>query len=503
MDVRIKKGRIEEENTGVIVVGVFEGEVKSMPDETAAVDRALKGQIREMVQSGEFKGRANQVLMLHVRGELPAKRVLLLGLGRSRDLSHEIIRQGMGTAARAVRSAGFSEFSTPLHGAGRKKNSNSDTAQAITEGSILGLYRFDEYRTGKDKKDSVNQITLIKRGAGKTTEAAAGILLGQVLAEATNYVRDLCNHPANVVTPTRLAEEARKIAREFGLAVRIIERKEAEALRMGAFLGVAQGSQEPPKFIVLEYKKGKKKESPVVFVGKGVTFDSGGISLKPSANMEAMKTDMSGGAAVLGTMRAVAQLKLPGRIVGIVPATENLPSGKAIKPGDIVKTLSGKTVEVINTDAEGRLILADALAFAQRYKPSAIIDLATLTGACVVALGHHATGALGNNAKLMNGIKKAGEVCGERVWELPLWPVYHEQIKSDVADIKNVGSHGAGAITAAAFLENFVEKVPWVHLDIAGSSRSDQNRPYSPKGSTGVGVRLLIQWLKDRNPTRA
>ncbi|HEY5648602.1 MAG TPA: leucyl aminopeptidase [Nitrospiria bacterium] len=503
MEITIKKGKIEREKTEVIAVGCFEGELKSMPEETAAVDRALKGQIRDVVRSGEFKGKANQVLMLHVRGELPAKRVLLVGFGKSRDLSLETIRQAMGTAARAVRDSGLKAFSAPLYGRGRKKIPTGDSAQAVTEGCILGLYRFDDYRSGKNKNGIIKNLTLVDRGPGKTGDAEAGIRLGQVLAEATNYVRDLCNHPANVVTPTRLAEEARKIAREPGLSLRIIEREEAESLRMGAFLGVARGSQEPPKFIVLEYNNGKKKGPPVALVGKGVTFDSGGISLKPALNMETMKTDMSGGAAVLGAMRAVARLKLPGRIVGIVPATENMPSGRAIKPGDILKTMAGKTVEVVNTDAEGRLILADALAFAKGYKPSAIIDLATLTGACVVALGNHATGAMGNNAKLIEEIKKAGEACGERVWELPLWPEYHEQIKSDVADIRNVGVNGAGAITGAAFLENFVGDFPWVHLDIAGSSRSDQNRPYAPKGSTGVGVRLLIQWLKDRRRGRA
>jgi len=502
MDIKIKKGKIEEESAEAIVLCHFENE-KSLPDETAAVDRALKGQIRMLVSSGEFTGKANQMVLLHLRGEIPAKRALVVGLGPKKEFTTEKIRQAMGPAGRRIREAGVKSFSTPLHGRGVNGITTAESAQAIVEGCLLGLYQFTPYRTEKrEELRELDQITLVDRTEGKIAEVAGGSRNGQILAEATNYVRDLCNHPSNVVTPTRLAEEAQSIAREFGLTCRVIEKEEAESLGMGAFLGVARGSLEPPKFIILEYSGGKKKEPPVVLVGKSITFDSGGISIKPAEKMEQMKTDMSGGAAVLGTMKALAQLKLPVSVVGILPATENMPSGSAVKPGDVVRAMSGKTIEVINTDAEGRMVLADALAYAARYKPAAVVDLATLTGACVVALGNHATGVMGTSPKLIERLKKAGEHSGERVWELPLWEEYREQIKSDVADMKNVGGRGAGAITAAAFLQKFVGDFPWVHLDIAGTSWNDEARPYAPKGATGVGVRLLIQWLTENSRGR-
>ena len=503
MDVKIKKGRIEKEAAEAIVLSHFEGE-ESLLEETAAVDRALGGQIRGLIASGEFTGKLNQILMLHLRGGIPARRILLVGLGKKKEVGTEKIRQAMGSAGRSIREAGIKSFSTPLHGRGQNKISPSESAQSIVEGCLLGLYQFTAYRTEKrDEIKEVSQITLVDRTGGKIAEVAGGSRSGQILAEAVNFVRDLCNHPSNVVTPSRLAEEARTLAREFGLTCRVIEKNEAESLGMGAFLSVARGSLEPPKFIILEYRGGKKRDAPIVIVGKSVTFDSGGISIKPAEKMEQMKTDMSGGATVLGTMKALAQFRLPISVVGILPATENMPSGTAVKPGDVVRAMSGKTIEVINTDAEGRMILADALAYAARYKPSAIVDLATLTGACVVALGSHATGVMGTNPKLIERIKAAGEHCGERVWELPLWDVYHEQIKSDVADMKNVGGRGGGAITAAAFLRQFVGDTPWAHLDIAGTSWNDEARPYAPKGATGVGVRLLIQWLTEMSRGRA
>lgn len=495
MDVKVTKGRIEEEAAEAVVLGVYEGE-KSLPEETAAVDRFLKGQIRELIGSGEFKGKLNQVLIHHGRGEIRAIRIILVGLGPKKRIRLETIRQAMGSAARRARESGAGSFSTPLHGQGLNKISAADSAQAIVEGSLLGLYQFNVYRTeNREELREVRRITLVDRTGGNQAAVAAAARRGAILAEATNDTRDLCNHPANVVTPSRLAAEARKMARKFNITVRVIEEDEAESLGMGAFLCVARGSLEPPKFIILEYHGAKKKKPPVVIVGKSVTFDSGGISIKPAEKMDQMKTDMSGGAAVLGTLKAVAQLKLPINIIGILPAVENMPSGRAVKPGDIVRAMSGKTIEVINTDAEGRMILADALTYAGRYKPSAIVDLATLTGACVVALGNHATGLMGTGPKLIAGLKQAGEHTGERVWELPLWEEYQAQIKSDVADIKNVGGRGAGSITAAAFLQKFVGDYPWAHLDIAGTSWTDEARPYTPKGGTGVGVRLLVRWL--------
>lgn len=497
MDVKIKKGKAEREPAEVILIGLFDGD-PTFPEETAAVDRALKGQIRGLVDSGEFRAKKGRLHLHPTLGAIPAKRVLLVGLGKRADFDLEALRRAMGPAARRVREAGLTSLATPIHGRGENRISAAQAAQALVEGLLLGLYQFNAYRTeNRDEIREVEQISLIDTTAGKIGDVAGAARRGQILAEATNYARDLCNHPSNVITPTRLAEEALGIARDMGLECRIIEKEEAESLGMGAFLGVARGSQERPKFIILEYHGGKKKGRPVVLVGKSITFDSGGISIKPAEKMEQMKYDMSGGAAVLGTLRAVAALRLPVSLVGLLPATENMPSGTAVKPGDVIRTLSGKTVEVINTDAEGRLILADALAFADRYKPAAVVDLATLTGACVVALGSHAVGVLGTHPKLVDQLKRAGERSGERIWELPLWEEYDEQIRSDVADVKNTGGRGGGTITAAAFLRKFVGNYPWAHLDIAGTAWADEARPYTPKGSTGVGVRLLVEWLSN------
>jgi leucyl aminopeptidase len=387
----------------------------------------------------------------------------------------------------------------------------------MVEGAILGGYRFSEYRSDDvSEEQDLQRITIVHNGAQRGAHGSAiedlerGALRGQISAEATAYVRDLCNHPSNIMTPSRLAEEARKIAKERGLRVTVLDRRTMEKLGMGALLGVARGSHEPPKFIILEYqgtskssrrtngRNGKRKVAqPVVLVGKTITFDTGGISLKPADNMEQMKADMTGGAEVLATMRAASRLGLPLHLIGILPATENMPGGAAIKPGDILKTLSGKTVEVQNTNAEGRLILADGLAYANRYKPSAIVDVATLTGACAVALGQFAIGMLGNDDRLKRRIQEAGLTSGERVWEMPLWDEYFEQLKSDVADMRNIGGRGGGMITAGLFLSKFVGETPWVHLDIASTDWSERERPYITKGPTGIGTRLLIQFLID------
>ena len=326
----------------------------------------------------------------------------------------------------------------------------------------------------------------------------AAVSSAQKLCKSVFLARDLQNHPGNRATPAFLADQARKACRKAGVRCRILNRRDMERLKMGSLLAVAQGSAQPPKFIIMEYMKGKKNEKPVVFVGKGLTFDTGGISIKPSHGMEEMKFDMSGGAAVIGAMCAVGTLKLKKNVVGLVPATENMPGGKAIKPGDIVRSMSGTTIEILNTDAEGRLILADALAYAKKYKPAAVIDLATLTGACMVALGSHASGLFGNDEKLIDALKEAGERTGERCWPMPLWDEYKKQIKSKVADIKNIGGRWGGAITAAAFLEKFTD-YPWAHLDIAGTAFGARpSSPYVPAGGAGLGVRQLIDFLNNR-----
>jgi leucyl aminopeptidase len=502
MKIHVKQGRQSQEPSEVTLIGHFEGE-KELGEIARGLDKGLIAQIKELIKSGEFEGKHLQLSLVHARARTPVKRILMVGLGKRKDCTLEKIRQSMGKAAQSVRDLGLSSFCTSLITTGLKGISPAEIAQTMVEGTLLGLYQFNVYKTeGRDSVKSIQEFTLLDENGRRLNEIRKGIQLGQILAEATNLARDLGNYPSNYITPTRLAEMAQGIAGELGLECEVLEKSQLEALGMGAFLGVAKGSQEPAKFIILKYQGLLKDQRvkgvrPIALVGKTITFDTGGISIKPSEKMEQMKYDMMGGAAVMCAIKAAAQIKLPVNVVGFLPATENMPSGSAMKPGDVVKTLSGKTVEVINTDAEGRLILADALTYATRYRPTAIVDLATLTGACTVALGYHAIGLLGNHTGLLDAIKKAAQTTGERVWELPLWEEYYEQIKSDVADIKNVGGRGGGTITAAAFLSKFVGDYPWAHLDIASTAWAEENRPYTPKGVTGIGVRLLVNFLMD------
>ncbi len=499
MELTVKTGHIEQEAADAVLLSHWESDNAPTGD-TAAVNTALKGRLGALLKSGEFAGKLGQVSILHVApGErLRAKRVVLVGLGKRKEGSPEKIRQALGKAAKAIRDLGAKSFATPVHGLANGITPAA-AAQAMAEGALLGLYQFTTYRTEqKNETKSIQRMTIVAGDAKSLPAVREGVRVGQVAGEAATYVRDLCNHPANVATPAYIANEAKKIGRERGVRTTVLDRPQMQKLGMGALLGVAQGSAEPPKFVILEYRGSRGAARPVVLVGKTVTFDSGGISLKPADNMEQMKADMTGGAAVLATIRAAARLRLPLHVIGLIPATENMPGGRATKPGDILTSLSGKTIEVINTDAEGRLILADGLTYAERYKPSVVVDIATLTGACVVALGNHAIGVLGNNEPLIGELKAAGEACGERAWQLPLWEEYYEQIKSDVADVKNTGGRPGGTITAAAFLSKFVGKSVWAHLDIASTDWSDRERAYIPKGATGVGTRLLIQFLMNR-----
>lgn len=493
MDVKVKRGQVEREPAEALVLTHYEEESR-LEQDAAVVDKALRGRLSELLKSGEFEGKSNQCVLLHTAGEIPAKRVVLVGLGKKKEARLDGLRQAMATAAKRVRQAGARSFVTPVPSLPRIPL--GDLAQGMVEGAILGTYEFTVYRH-ENKQDAreLQLMTILQRDRNGVSEIESGSDRGQVSAEATALVRDLCNHPANVMTPTRLAEEAQKIDRERGVKTTVLERRHMEKLGMGAILGVARGSQEPPKFIILEYKCGDRKRRPIALVGKSITFDSGGISLKPAENMEQMKADMTGGAEVLATIWAAARLRLPLNLIGILPATENMPGGRATKPGDILTTLSGKTVEVQNTDAEGRLILADGLAYATRYKPQALIDVATLTGACMVALGQFAIGMLGNDDALKRELQRAGEKAGERVWEMPLWDEYFEQLRSDVADMRNIGGRGGGMITAALLLSKFVGDSPWAHLDIASTDWSDRERPYIGKGPTGTGTRLLVQYL--------
>ena len=476
-----------------LVVGCFE----DLQDELFnACDTALEGCLGRLYASQEFRGKINSSRLIHTLGKLPAERLLLVGLGKKNELDDERLRQAAGNAVQALRGARVASFATALNLVGIPETA----LEAVCEGTLLGSYSFDQYKTkDRDERFGFEEMTLLLPKGSNKKEAVARVKHTVALCLGVSLARDLVSHPGNVATTGYLAETAHEIAARHDLTCEILELDELERLGMNALVAVGKGSAEPPRLIILEYRGASEKERPVVLVGKGVTFDSGGISIKPGAGMEEMKTDMAGGAAVLGAMEAAAALKLPVNLVGIIPAAENMPDAKAYKPGDVVTSLSGQTIEITNTDAEGRLVLCDALHYAQKYKPIAMIDLATLTGACVVALGHEASGLMGNDQRLMNALKKAGENCGERVWELPLWDGYGEAMKSDIADLKNAGSRDGGSITAGWFLKQFVGKTRWAHLDIAGTAWSDKARPCSPKGATGVGVRLLIEYLRGKS----
>jgi leucyl aminopeptidase len=424
-----------------------------------------------------------------------------VGLGKKDSLSLERLRQVSGKTAVRTRELNIQENVSCLQEM-RLGISPVNAAQAIVEGSMLGLYQFKELKTEpKTESSSVKSILILERDMGVLDEMQKGANIGNIIAESTNFARDLANMPANIATPSYLSAKAEELATTFSLECDVLDEATAREKGMNAFLSVALGSDQPAKFIILEYKPSdNEKLDTIVVVGKAITFDSGGLSLKQKRGMENMKYDKSGGCAVIGLMRAVSQLKLPIHLLGLIPATENLPGGKAIKPGDVIKSLSGKTIEIVNTDAEGRLVLADALTYAKKYVPQLIIDLGTLTGAARVALGTYASGLMANKEaeNFKEQLKTAGEKTGERCWELPLWQEYSTQLKSDFADLKNVGGREGAAIIAAAFLSKFVEKgIPWIHLDIAGTARSDRKKAYIPKGATGVGVRLIVQFIRD------
>jgi leucyl aminopeptidase len=501
MEVSVKAGGVDKEPVDAIVLMSYEGDDE--PRGVAAIiDKALDGAVTALRQEGEFAGKPKQQSMLQTQGRLKAKKVILIGLGKPEKLTLEGMRQAAGSAAQYARGLGASTLAVTIEDAEQGTISLAEAAQAVAEGMVLGLYRFDKFKTEANERRDVTRVTFIAHTREQAKVVRHGVEIGRILGESANFARSLINHPSNAMTPTILAEQARLMAKDCQLKCEVLDRKDMEKLGMGLLLGVAQGSEEPPKFIILEHRGGKRGQESLVFVGKGITFDSGGISIKPADGMERMKYDMSGGAAVIGALRALALLQVPHNVIGLIPATENLPSGKATKPGDVHRAMNGKTAEIINTDAEGRLILGDALAYAARYKPVACVDLATLTGACVVALGHEAIGMLGNaeGEALMDRLRQAGMRTGERVWQLPLWDEYLEHVKSDIADVKNVGmGRAAGTIAGAAFLVKFVDGYPWVHLDIAGTAWADREQPYKPKGGTGVGVRLLTQLVLDWN----
>src|SRR5689334_4600722 len=428
-------------------------------------------------------------LLYRMRG-VSAERVLLVGLGREKEFGEKEYRDCARAALSAVRETGARDACVYLSGLHVPGRDAAWRARQLVLAAADVNYRFDRMKSKKTESTSLAHLAV---AAASKVDAAAlerGVREGRAVAAGMMLTRDLGNLPANVCTPSYLAEAAVKLGREWKLAVEVLEQKDMEKLGMGSLLSVAKGSRQPPKFVILRYSGAGRKDRPVVLVGKGITFDTGGISLKPSAEMDEMKFDMCGAASVLGTIRALAGMKAPVNVVGIIPTCENMPGGHAIKPGDIVKTLSGQTVEILNTDAEGRLILCDALTYAERFEPDAVIDIATLTGACVIALGHIATGLFANDDKLAEELREAGDDAWDRVWQLPLWEDYQEQLRSNFADFANIGGRPGGSITAASFLARFTRKQRWAHLDIAGTAWKSGRE----KGSTGRPVPLLVRY---------
>jgi leucyl aminopeptidase len=492
MNISVRTGDIVRQRTKAIVVNLFEG-VKKPSGATAVVDRALGGAISQLIEEGEIKGKYGELTLVHTLGRLPSPRVLVVGLGKESEFRLDRVRDLTASALRYLRRLGASSVASIVHGAGVGGLEPRQCAQAMTEGAVMGLYRFLRHKKPEEEQREVEQLTLVEVDRKKTPTLRQGVATGRILAEAANRARDMANEPANLFTPSVMAEQAQAMAAEAGLECEVLEREQMQELGMGALLSVAQGSAQPPKLIVLRYRADRRRKQALGLLGKGITFDSGGISIKPAAGMEAMKSDMSGAAAVIAAMWAIGRLKPPMNVTAIVPATENMPSGSATKPGDVVRAMSGKTIEVINTDAEGRLILADAIAYARQQGLSPIIDVATLTGAMVVALGKVATGCVANDQELCQKVIAAGQAAGEKFWQFPLFEEYRELIKSDVADIKNAGAPGqAGALTAAQFLAEFVEGTPWVHLDMAGTRDTDKEKGVWVKGATGIPTRTLV-----------
>lgn len=488
-DIEVRSGALENLDVDLIAVSAPGALVGPL----AILDGWLGGVIDRCMEQGVYRGKADETSFFPSPPGHP--HVLLVGVGEGAGTADDEsptasqMRAVAGVAVRFCREHRLSSLALLLpEAAGR-----AESVQAAAEGLMLGDFSYDALRAEETRSGrTAPSLALIwSEEAEAGAEAAAST--GRTIADAQNFARDLVSRPGNVVTPVRLAEEAEALG-ERGIAVQVWSAEKLRKEGFGALLAVSKGSAEPPRFIILEHRG--EGGSPIVLVGKGITFDSGGISLKPSKGMEEMKYDMAGAAAVLGAIRALSDLGTSRRIVALIPTAENLPSGNAVKPGDVIRGVSGRSIEIVNTDAEGRLVLSDALSYATRLGPSAIVDVATLTGGCVVALGRHAAGLMSNDDELARALEEASIRSGERVWRLPLWPEYGKQLESDIADIKNSGGREASPITAGYFLKEFVENVPWAHLDIAGTAWADEARAHQPKGATGAGVRLLVEWVR-------
>jgi len=493
VEFSIKSGSPEKQRSACVVVGVFEPRKLTLAAEL--LDNAARNHLSDIIRRGDMEGKSGSTLLLHnVPGTL-CDRVLLVGLGKEKEFGDKEYCDAVRSAVRTLNETGSFDGTVFLTETSVRKRSAAWRVRQATIVAQETVYRFDQFKSKKDKvRRPLRKLTFVVDRRNELATAEEALNQGQAIAEGMALTKNLANLPANVCTPTYLAEIAQKLAAEHKLDCQILDSDEMAALGMQSLLAVAKGSQQPPRLIILQHKGGKADDKPVVLVGKGVTFDSGGISIKPAAEMDEMKYDMCGAAGVLGTIKATAMMKLPINLTVIVPCTENMPGGAATRPGDIVTSMSGQTIEILNTDAEGRLILCDALTYAARFEPDILIDVATLTGACVVALGHVATGLFANNDTLARELLHAGDEAHDRAWQMPLWDDYQELLKSPFADMANIGGRWGGSITAACFLSRFTRKYVWAHLDIAGTAWKSG----TDKGATGRPVPLLMHYLLKR-----
>lgn len=499
MKIKVKCASITEVPCDLLVINEFVG-VKHPGGATGAVDKALGGIITELTASGEVSGKIGSVPVVHTRGKIAATRVAVAGLGESKEFDLDKVRTVAAYAVKKAKEIKAKTVATIVHGAGIGGLDPKEAAAAVAEGSLLGGYQYNEFKTKTEDNDEVKELIIVDHDPKKAKEIEKGAARGEMVAGAVNRARDLINGPSNKVTPAFIANYAKKIASEAGLTCKILDCVDMKKLGMHSLLAVAKGSAEPAKMVILKYKaKTARKTEVVGLIGKGITFDAGGISIKPSKGLGEMKTDMAGAAAVIEVMGLLPKMGVEKNVIAVVPLTENMPDGGALKPGDIISSLEGKNVEIISTDAEGRMILSDALTYARKLGATKLIDIATLTGGCRTALGDIASAVIGNDQKFIDDFILAGRAAGERYWQLPLYEEYREYLKSDVADIKNCTENGkASPSVGAIYLKEFVGALPWIHLDIAPTAYLEREFNYLSKGATGVGVRAIIKYLMTR-----
>lgn len=495
MEVRAEFEKFYDIETDALVVTIYEGE-RADEGELKELDDRTGGVLKELLGSDEMRGKQGDIAYIYHPGNIKARRLLLIGGGKREDFTVDTVRRVSGTSARYLRNKGARSMAILR----RSQLDLEESAQAAVEGAVLALFEPDMYKTENKEERRIEELILVAIQPGTGEALERGVSRGRIIGEAVNMARELSNEPSSTLTPSELAERSRETSERFGLDIDVLDEARMKELGMGALLGVARGSDEPAKLIVLRYMPDESEPmgndaDVIAIVGKGITFDSGGVSIKPAEGMEKMKYDMSGAAATLAAMQAIAQLKPRVNVIGVMPTTENMPSGRAYKPGDVLRAMSGKTIEVINTDAEGRLILADAISYARKLGATKIIDLATLTGAVSIALGTINVAVMGNDQAFIDEVRQAAAEVGEKFWQLPMDRDYRDMIKSEIADIKNSAGRYAGTITAAWFLREFAEDVPWTHLDIAGTAWANDQKPYLAKGPTGVAVRTLINYV--------